>query len=148
MLMERRDRQSLNLNHHTHPGSSTGVSGQSKDWWLRISLKAQQKDAVFHNLLTHVNAKSLKEAFKVTDGSKALGVDNVSKKDYGTNLEENLRILEDKIHRGTYRPKLKREVLIPKANGKTRPIAIACFEDKLVDHVAGKILSTIYEPLF
>ena len=146
--MERRDRQSLNLNHVTHPGSSTGLSGQSKDWWLRISLKAQQKDAVFHNLLKHVNAKSLKEAFKATDGSKALGVDNVSKKDYGKNLEENLRILEDRIHKGAYRPRPKREVLIPKANGKTRPIAIACFEDKLVDHVAGKILSAIYEPLF
>jgi RNA-directed DNA polymerase len=146
--MERRDRQSLNLNHHTHPGSSTGISGQSNDWWLRISLKAQQKDAVFHNLLTHVNAKYLKEAFRATDGSKALGADKVSKKDYGKNLEENLRLLENKIHRGTYRPKPKREVLIPKANGKTRPIAIACFKDKLVGHVAAKILSAIYEPLF
>lgn len=146
--MERRDRQSLNLNQVTHPGSSTGVNGQSKDWWLRISLRAQQKDAVFHNLHTHINAKSLKEAFKATDGSKALGVDKVSKKEYGKNLDENLKLLVDRIHKGSYKPKPKREVLIPKANGKTRPIAIACFEDKLVDHVAGKILSAIYEPLF
>ena len=31
---------------------------------------------------------------------------------------------------------------------KLRPIAIACFEDKLVDWVVGKILSNVYEPLF
>lgn len=146
--MERRDRQSLNLNHITRPGSSTGISEQAKDRWLRISLKAQDTKTVFHNLLTHINVETLKEAFKAADGAKALGVDNVCKETYGKNLEENLRKLENRIHRGTYRPKPKREIHIPKANGKTRPIAIACFEDKLVDHVVGKILSTTYEPLF
>lgn len=146
--MERRNQQGLNLNHITPPGSSTGTKEQTKDWWLRISLKAQQKDVVFNNLLTHLNVQTLKEAFKAIDGSKAMGVDQVSKKEYGKNLERNLKDLENRIHKGIYRPKPKREVLIPKANGKTRPIAIACFEDKLVDYVAGKILSTIYEPLF
>ena len=148
MVTERRDRQSLNLNHVTHPSSSTGTSEQTKDRWLRISLKAQDKKTVFHNLLTHVNVETLKEAFNAIDGSKALGVDKVSKEAYGKGLEENLRDLENRIHKGTFRPKPKREVLIPKANGKTRPIAISCFEDKLVDYVAGKILSTIFEPLF
>lgn len=146
--MERRNQQGLNLNHITPPNGSIGIKEQNKDWWLRISLKAQQKDAVFNNLLTHINVQTLKEAFKAIDGSKALGVDQVSKKEYGLNLERNLLDLENRIHKGSYRPKPKREVLIPKANGKTRPIAIACFEDKLVDYVAGKILSTIYEPLF
>ena len=146
--MERRDQQDLNLNQVTQPDSRVGTREQRKDYWLRISQKAQHKDVVFNNLLTHINVESLKEAFKEIDGSKALGVDGVSKKKYGKNLDENLKILEKKIHQGTYRPMPKREVLIPKANGKTRPIAIACFEDKLVDYVAGKILSTIYEPLF
>ena len=44
--------------------------------------------------------------------------------------------------------KLRREVLIPKSDGRTRPIAIACFEDKLVDWVISKILTTLFEPLF
>ena len=148
MVTERRDRQSLNLNHVTHPSSSTGKSEQAKERWLRIGLKAQDKKTVFHNLLTHINVETLKEAFNAIDGSKALGVDKVSKEAYEKDLEENLRDLENRIHKGTFRPKPKREVLIPKANGKTRPIAISCFEDKLVDYVAGKILSTIFEPLF
>ena len=63
---------------------------------------------------------------------------------YGNALEQNLTDLVKRVHRGSYRPRPKREVLIPKANGKTRPIAIASFEDKLVDWVLG----TLYEPLF
>jgi group II intron reverse transcriptase/maturase len=103
---------------------------------------------VFSNLLHHINVQSLKEAYDALDKNRALGVDNISKEAYGKNLEANLENLFVKIRNGSYRPKLKQEVLIPKANGKTRPIEIACFEDKLVDWVVSKILSSIYEPLF
>lgn len=116
--------------------------------WVRIGLKAQDKSFVFQNLLTHFHVDSFKEAFKALDGSKAVGVDGISKSDYGKNLEENLSDLEQRIKRGSYKPKPKREVLIPKANGKTRPIAVACFEDKIVDWVVGRILTEVYEPLF
>ena len=91
---------------------------------------------------------SLREAFYALDGSKAKGLDGISKSDYNMNLEANLENLCQQIHRGSYKPQNKREVLIPKANGKTRPIAISCFEDKLVEYVAGRILSSAYEPLF
>lgn len=117
--------------------------------WIRISLRAQQnKTLAFDNLLTHINTESLREAFKTIDGSKAKGVDGISKVEYGEKLEANLVNLVKRIHEGSYKPMPKREVLIPKANGKARPIAIACFEDKLVDWVVGKILTQIYEPLF
>ena len=127
---------------------ATGLTDLSQSRWARIGLKAQSKHFVFENLLTHFHVDSFKEAFKALDGSKALGVDGISKSEYGKNLEENLFNLEVKVKNGSYKPKPKREVLIPKANGKTRPIAITCFEDKLVDWVVGKILTQIYEPLF
>src|SRR5690606_15852920 len=82
------------------------------------------------------------------DGTKAKGVDGISKADYGRKLEANLSNLSKRIHTGSYKPMPKREVLIPKINGKMRPIAIACFEDKWVDWVVGKILTQVYEPLF
>lgn len=117
--------------------------------WVRISLRAQQnKMLAFDNLLTHINTESLREAFEAIEGSKAKGVDGIGKVEYGRKLEANLMNLVKRIHEGSYKPMPKREVLIPKANGKTRPIAIACFEDKLVDWVIGKILTQIYEPLF
>ena len=117
--------------------------------WLRISLRTQKDiSCVFNNLLHHINVETLKEAYNAMDKSKALGVDKVSKEAYGKNLETNLENLYIKIRNGSYKPQLKREVLIPKANGKTRPIEIACFEDKLVDVVISKILSAVYEPMF
>lgn len=91
---------------------------------------------------------TLREAFRAINGKKALGVDQVSKSEYGKNLEANLSDLLKRVANGSYRPLPKREVLIPKSNGKMRPIAIASFEDKLVDWCAGAILSQIYEPLF
>jgi retron-type reverse transcriptase len=116
--------------------------------WTRVSLKAEDKTFVFENLLTHFHVDSFREAFKALDGTKAQGVDGISKSEYGKNLEASLLNLEQRIKRGTYRPQPKKEVLIPKANGKTRPICISCFEDKIVDWVISKILTRIYEPLF
>jgi RNA-directed DNA polymerase len=156
MSVERRGRQNLNLATDTSSFSREARTKQklkentnlSENRWARISLKAQNKSFVFQNLLTHFHVDSFKEAFKALDGSKALGVDGISKSEYGKDLERNLLRLEEKVKNGSYKPQPKREILIPKANGKTRPIAITCFEDKLVDWVVGKVLTQIYEPLF
>lgn len=157
MPMERRGQQELNLTTGTQPTHS-GRRAEHKgahtlkacvqSRWVRISLKAQDRETVFSNLHTHINVETLKEAYQAIDGTKALGVDGISKADYGRRLEENLAALAEQVQKGTYRPKPKREVNIPKANGKTRPIAVACFEDKLVDWVVGKILSAVFEPEF
>lgn len=116
--------------------------------WLRIEYTARQQDIVFNNLLSHINVETMREAYRALDGSKALGTDGVSKIVYGESLEANLQNLISRIHRGSYKPQPKREVMIPKANGKMRPIAISCFEDKLVEWVIGKILTSAYEPIF
>jgi group II intron reverse transcriptase/maturase len=154
--MERRDQQNLALIEGTQSVFNSRVNGQkeltqfetSESWKIRISLKAQNKNCTFSNLMKHINIDVLHEAFEAINGKKALGVDQVSKSAYGKNLNENLEILAMKIQNGSYRPLPKREVLIPKSNGKMRPIAIASFEDKLVDWCAGAILTEIYEPLF
>lgn len=103
---------------------------------------------MFNNLLSHINEESLLEAFTALDGNKAVGIDGKSKKKYGERLEENIKNLTNRIHDGSYKPQARKEVLIPKDNGKVRPIAISSFEDKMVEWVVGKILTILYEPLF
>lgn len=115
---------------------------------MRIGKLAKNKEIVFNNLFQHFNVENLREAFTAIDGSKAVGVDRVTKDQYGRNLQHNLQELVNRLHVGTYRPQAKRGVEIPKANGKTRLIAVGSFEDKLVEWVLAQILNQLYEPLF
>jgi RNA-directed DNA polymerase len=116
--------------------------------WMRIGKLAKSKGIVFNNLFQHFNVESLREAFTALDGSKAVGIDRTTKDQYGGDLYHNLQALVNRLHIGSYRPQAKRGVEIPKANGKQRLIAVACFEDKLVEWVLAQVLTQVYEPLF
>jgi group II intron reverse transcriptase/maturase len=116
--------------------------------WMRIGKLAKNKELVINNLFQHFNVENLREAFAAIDGTKAVGIDQITKAQYGKNLGHNLQDLVNRLHVGSYRPKAKRGVEIPKANGKTRLIAVGSFEDKLVEWVLAQILTQLYEPLF
>lgn len=116
--------------------------------WLRIGLSAKDLKKQFNNLFCHFTVENLREAFRALDGNKAAGISGMTKRDYARKLDENLASLENRLHKGTYRPMPKKRTYIPKANGKMRPLAISEFEDKLVEWVLAKILSSVYEPLF
>jgi RNA-directed DNA polymerase len=100
------------------------------------------------SLMHHFTVDNLRRAFQELSGSKAAGIDRVTKQQYGKELEENLRKLEERIRRGGWRPQPSREVLIPKPQGGTRPLAIGCLEDKIVQMLTARILEAVYEPLF
>jgi RNA-directed DNA polymerase len=156
--MERREPQKLDRKKPTQPGHRTGTTGSTSkvdfklelqtNSWLRIGLSAKDLKKKFCNLFCHFSMANLREGFHALDGSKAVGVDGMTKHDYGKNLDVNLTDLLKRLHTGSYRPLPKKGTLIPKANGKTRPIAISAFEDKLVEWVLSKILSSVYEPMF
>lgn len=107
-----------------------------------------QIDTVFNNIFHAIDLNSLRESYQVQDGKKALGIDEVTKKSYGKNLENNLVDLLARIKRYAYNPKASRLVEIPKEDGSTRPLAITCFEDKIVQTVVSQILTKIYDPIF
>lgn len=72
----------------------------------------------------------------------------MTKSRYGKELEANLGRLQDQLHKGSYHPLPARQVFIPKANGKMRPLAISSLEDKIVQKSVADILMVLYEPLF
>jgi len=75
-------------------------------------------------------------------------VDGVTKDDYGEHLERNLRDLHERLKSTRYRHQPIRRVHTPKGKGKTRPIGIATFEDKLVQDAIREALEAIYEQDF
>lgn len=111
-------------------------------------LSAQNQGMVFNNIGHLISADMLKEQYRRLDRNKAVGIDKVTKKAYGQQLDENINELLKRVRRGTYKPKPARITGIPKEDGSTRPLAISCFEDKLVQLASSTILSKIYEPLF
>nr|WP_250910138.1 reverse transcriptase domain-containing protein [Escherichia coli] len=90
----------------------------------------------------------LKEQFRHLDGNKAVGIDRVTKASWGEQLDENISGLLRRLRRGTYCPRPTRITEIPKEDGSSRPLAISCVEDKVVQLAVSTILSRIYEPLF
>jgi group II intron reverse transcriptase/maturase len=129
------------------PCADGPFKGYEKLHWIN-SAASRSSPEKFMNLMHVFNDNNLKQAFRQLDGNKAVGIDGVSKKEYQRELQSNLVKLQDEIYRGGWRPKPSREVLIPKPQGGTRPLAIGCLEDKIVQLLASKVLEAIYEPIF
>ncbi len=79
------------------------------------------------------------------DGATTKGIDNVTQDGFS---DERIKNLIKLLKEGRYFPKPSRRTLIPKANGKMRPISSQSGNDKLVQEVVRMILETIYEPVF
>ena len=115
----------------------------------RINQIAKERPKeVFTSIYHLINKELLKECFDELDGNKATGLDKVTKDEYFHNLDENLDNLVEKLKNKAYRPSPARRVNIPKANGKLRSLAIANFEDKIVQLAVKKLVEAIYEPKF
>ncbi len=109
----------------------------------QIALK--DKKARFNALLHHMTIDSLSAAFHALSRTAAAGVDGVTWAQYAENLEENLRDLHARVHRGAYRARPSRRVFIPKTDGRLRPLGIASLEDKVVQRAVVDVLNAIYE---
>ena len=115
----------------------------------RISKRASfRKDTVFNCVGHVVDLNLLSECYRELEGKKAIGIDGMTKATYGVKLEENLQNLLARIRRNGYKPQAARLVEIPKEDGSSRPLAISCFEDKIVQLAVAKILTAIFEPQF
>lgn len=111
-------------------------------------LSKENPNMVFTSVGHLLNREMLKDCHEKMDGDKAVGIDGVTKEEYGRNLEENLEKLVESLKRKSYKPKPARRVEIPKENGKTRPLSIYCYEDKLVQEALRRILEAVFEPHF
>ena len=131
----------------TRPGHGAGQGALSGlDRVRRVA--ATDKEARFTALLHHVDVDRLRAAYRALKPKAAPGVDGVTWEDYGVDLEENLRDLHARVHRGAYRARPSRRVFIPKPDGRLRPLGVAALEDKILQRALVEVLNAIYETDF
>ena len=131
----------------TRPGRRAG-SGVSSELGCVRQVARKDRDARFTALLHHVDVARLRSAYFALRPKAAPGVDGVTWHEYGENLEENLKDLHARVHRGSYRAKPSRRTYIPKPDGRQRPLGIAALEDKILQRAVVEVLNAIYEQDF
>jgi len=131
----------------TRSGPSAGQSALSELGRVR-RVAQKDKEARFTALLHHVDVDRLRAAYWALEPEAAPGVDGVTWADYGQDLEENLRDLHARVHRGAYRARPSRRVYIPKPDGRQRPLGVASLEDKVLQRALVEVLNAVYEADF
>ncbi len=111
-------------------------------------ISKQRPKEVFTSIYHLINKELLLQCHKELDGKKAKGIDGITKKEYEENLEQNLENLVKRLKNKAFKPCPAKRVYIPKANGKMRGLAIATYEDKIVQLALKKLVEAIYEPKF
>src|SRR5687768_2751040 len=107
-----------------------------------------RKQERFTALLHHVTLNLLRDSFFALKRQAAPGVDGVTWQEYEAGLEDRLRDLHGRVHRGAYRARPSRRVYIPKADGRQRPLGVAALEDKILQRAVVEVLNAIYEADF
>jgi len=129
--------------------ANASTLGKMSPQLLKVVERAKQEpEGRFHSLAHLIDVPALERAYRRMRKDAAVGVDGVTKEQYGQDLERNLRDLHERMKAKRYRHQPIRRVHIPKEGGKTRPIGIAAFEDKLVQDVVREVLEAIYEQDF
>jgi group II intron reverse transcriptase/maturase len=109
----------------------------------------RNKEQRFTALLHHVyEVERLRAAYRAIRREAAAGVDGVTWRQYGENLEANLHDLSARLKRGAYRAKPVKRAYIPKADGRQRPLGVPALEDKVVQRAVVEVLNAIYETDF
>lgn len=109
-------------------------------------ISKERPKEIFTSLYHFMNKELLKICHKELDGKKATGLDRTTKAEYEEDLEENIDKLAKELQSMSYVPSPARRVYIPKANGKIRGLAIANYEDKIVQLALKKIIEAVFEP--
>jgi RNA-directed DNA polymerase len=116
---------------------------------LKVAERAKQEpDGQFHSLAHLIGVSALLRAYHRQRKDAAVGVDGITKEDYGQTLLDNLQDLHERLKTKRYRHQPIQRVHIPKDNGKTRPLGISAFEDKIVQDALREVLQAVYEQDF
>lgn len=89
------------------------------------------KNTLLHKISSE---KKLLEAWgKLNKANKSsFGIDNINIEDFSANLEDKISSISQNLRANSYKFSKNRAVLIPKSNGKFRPLQVPTISDRLV----------------
>ena len=120
--------------------------------WDKLSLISEhakrEPQLQFTSLVHLLNSGFLKDCYNSLNRNKAVGIDGVSWKEYGENLDGNVEGLITRMKHKRYKPIPARRVYIPKNEREKRPLGIPALENKIVELGITRILQSIYEEDF
>ncbi len=129
--------------------ANASTLGKMSPELLKVVERAKREpEGRFHSLAHLMDVPALERAYHRSRKDAAVGVDGVTKEQYGQDLERNLQDLHGRMKAKRYRHQPIRRVHIPKGQGKMRPIGVSAFEDKLVQDVVREVLEAVYEQDF
>ena len=116
---------------------------------LEVAKRAKREpEARFNSLAYLIDVAALSRGYGRMRKDAAVGVDGVTKEEYGVDLQARLQDLHARLKSKRYRHQPIRRVHIDKGPGKTRPIGVSAFEDKLVQDAVREVLEAVYEQDF
>ena len=111
-------------------------------------LARQMPETALTSLSHHIDLEWMREAHRRTRKDGAAGIDGQSAEEFAADLEGNLEDLLSRAKSGRYRAPAVRRVHIPKGKGKTRPLGIPTFADKVLQRAIVMALESVYEEDF
>lgn len=115
----------------------------------RVAERARREpEGKFHSLAHLIDEEALRRSYGRLRSDAAVGVDGVSKAQYGEGLGKRLKGLHEHLKGFRWRHQALRRVEIPKEGGSKRPIGISTVEDKVVQGAVREVLEAVYEQDF
>ena len=113
---------------------------------IRVQERAKSKPKErFTSLAHYLTVETLGRSYERLNKDSAVGIDGISKAEYGENLDARLLDLQRRLKGMKYRATPVLRVYIEKEDGSKRPIGIPTTEDKVVQGAVVEILCAIYE---
>ena len=136
----------------TNTERATEPAEKVRDFQRKIYRKAKQEPKFrFYSLYDKVcRLEFLIEAYKRVKASKGSpGADGISFKAIEkAGVSDFLLTIQKELLEQSYRPNLVKRVLIPKANGKMRPLGIPTIRDRVVQMSCKIVIEPIFESEF
>jgi RNA-directed DNA polymerase len=124
------------------------LADRSPGLWKGVERAQREPEGRCNSRAHRLDVPALERAYRRQRAAAAVGVDGITKEQYGQSLAANLQERYARRKAKRYRHQPIRRVHIPKGQGKTRPIGISAFEDTLVQDAVREVLEAMYEQDF